>query len=82
MLSLFQDDTENQTSEKKEGTKKKKHRVKTVELPIEAYTHGYSQTELNNYMELEVSKIQLFVACVLVVSEGYHSSVHVNRMAM
>jgi hypothetical protein len=57
MLLLFQDDTENQTtSEKKEGTKKKKNRVKTVELPIEAHTHGYSQTELNNYMELEVSK--------------------------
>lgn len=55
MLLLFQDDTENQTnSEKKEGTKKKK-RVKTVELPIEAHTHGYSQTELNLYMEMEVS---------------------------
>jgi hypothetical protein len=53
---LFQDDAESQTaSEKKEGMKKKKHRVKTVELPIEAHTHGYSQTELNNYMELEVS---------------------------
>jgi len=29
--------------------------VKTVELPIEAHTHGYSQTELNHYMEMEVS---------------------------
>lgn len=53
---FFQDDIENQaTSEKKDGTKKKKQLVKTVELPIEAYTHGYSQAELNNYMELEVS---------------------------
>jgi hypothetical protein len=57
MLLLFQDDTENLTgSEKKEGTKKKKHRMKIVELPIETHTHGYSQTELNNYMELEVCK--------------------------
>ena len=56
MLLLFQDDTENQTSfEKKEGTKKKKH-VKTMELPIETHTHGYSQTDLNNYMEQEVSQ--------------------------
>lgn len=52
-----EDDTENQTnSEKKEGTKKKK-RVKTVELPIEAHTHGYSQTELNHYVELECKMI-------------------------
>jgi len=52
-----EDDTENQTSsEKKEGTKKKK-RVKTVELPIEAHTRGYSQTELNNYMELECKMV-------------------------
>lgn len=64
MLLLFQNDTENQTSsEKKEGTKKKK-RVKTVELPIEAHTHGYSRIELNNYMELEVSQSSFFVACV------------------
>lgn len=56
MVFLLQDDTENQTaSEKKDGTRKKKHLVKTVELPIEAYTHGYSQAELNNYIELEVS---------------------------
>jgi hypothetical protein len=64
MLLLLQDDTENQTSsEKKEGTKKKKHRVKTVELPIEAHTHGYSQTELNNYMELEVSESSFCGMC-------------------
>jgi hypothetical protein len=54
--SLFQDDAESQTtSEKKDGTRKKKQLMKTLELPIEAYTHGYSQAELNNYMELEVS---------------------------
>lgn len=52
-----EDDSETQTSsEKKEGTKKKK-RVKTVELPIEARTHGYSQTELNNFLELECKMV-------------------------
>lgn len=29
--------------------------MKTIELPIEAQTHGYSQHILNNYMEQEVS---------------------------
>jgi hypothetical protein len=53
---LFQDDADSQvTSEKKDVTKKKKQLVKTVELPIESYTHGYCQTDLNNLMELEVS---------------------------
>lgn len=56
LLFLFQDDADNQaTSEKKDGAKKKKQLVKTLELPIEAYTHGYSQAELKNYVELEVS---------------------------
>lgn len=55
-ILLFQDDADSQvTSEKKDVTKKKKQLVKTVELPIESYTHGYCQTDLNNLMELEVS---------------------------
>jgi hypothetical protein len=56
MVWFLQDDAESQpTSEKKDGTRKKKQLLKTVDLPIEAHTHGYSQAELNNYMELEVS---------------------------
>lgn len=53
-----EDDTESQTtSEKKDGTRKKKQLMKTVELPIEAYTHGYSQAELNNYIEMECKMV-------------------------
>ncbi|XP_063823445.1 97 kDa heat shock protein isoform X1 [Ostrinia nubilalis] len=37
----------------KSKDKSKKVIVKTVELPIEARTHGYSQQELNSYMEQE-----------------------------
>ncbi|KAL0839520.1 hypothetical protein ABMA28_016223 [Loxostege sticticalis] len=37
----------------KSKEKSKKVLVKTVELPIEARTHGYSQQELNSYMEQE-----------------------------
>jgi hypothetical protein len=56
MMWFLKDDTESQaTSEKKDGTRKKKQLLKTVELPIEVHTHGYSQAELNNYIELEVS---------------------------
>jgi hypothetical protein len=63
MLWFFQDDTESQTtSEKKDGTRKKKQLLKTVELPIEAYTHGYSQAELNNYTELEVGTRVMFIS--------------------
>ncbi|GLH02084.1 Heat shock protein 68 [Gryllus bimaculatus] len=44
-------------SDKKDGTKKKKSSVKVVELPIEAYTHGFSQVDLNNYIEQECKMI-------------------------
>ncbi|KAK7794683.1 hypothetical protein R5R35_008015 [Gryllus longicercus] len=44
-------------SDKKDGTKKKKSSVKAVELPIEAYTHGFSQVDLNNYIEQECKMI-------------------------
>jgi heat shock protein len=33
--------------------KKKKATTKTIELPLEAKTHGYSQTEVNNFLEQE-----------------------------
>ncbi|KAJ9601801.1 hypothetical protein L9F63_000029, partial [Diploptera punctata] len=51
-----EEDGENtNASDKKDGNnKKKKQLVKTVELPIEAYTHGYSQAELNTYTEQEL----------------------------
>lgn len=35
--------------------KKKKPTTKSIELPLESKTHGYAQTELNNYFEEEVS---------------------------
>ncbi|KAL4703379.1 hypothetical protein ACJJTC_011168 [Scirpophaga incertulas] len=37
----------------KSKDKSKKVLVKTIELPIDARTHGYSQQELNGYMEQE-----------------------------
>lgn len=48
-LFLFQEE-----SERKEA-KKKKQIIKTINLPVEALTHGYSQLDLNNYIEQEVS---------------------------
>jgi hypothetical protein len=74
MLWLFQDDLDSQaTTEKKDGIKKKKQLVKTMELPIEAYTHGYSQAELNNFMEQEVSLSGQVFIMILVVKhlEGF-----------
>ncbi|KAM3968069.1 heat shock protein 70Cb isoform 1-T1 [Aphomia sociella] len=42
------------TDDKKDKSKeKKKVLVKTIELPIDARTHGFSQHELNAYMEQE-----------------------------
>lgn len=41
-------------AEKKEAKKAGK-KITVTELPIEAFTHGYSQVELNNYIEQEVS---------------------------
>lgn len=43
-------------AEKKEA-KKKKQVVKTINLPVEAITHGYSQLDLNNYIEQECKMI-------------------------
>nr|UYE98994.1 heat shock protein 70 [Ophraella communa] len=37
--------------------KKKKQTVKSVELPIEAITHGFSQVEINNFTEQEFKMI-------------------------
>ncbi|XP_049861111.1 heat shock 70 kDa protein 4 [Schistocerca gregaria] len=52
-----EDDAEGQgNTEKKEASKKKKI-VKTVDLPIESYTHGISQLDLNNYIEQECKMI-------------------------
>lgn len=56
-LHLFQ---ENGDDKKDKSKDKKKVVVKTVELPIEAQTHGYSQSELNSYMEQEVCNIYSF----------------------
>ncbi|KAM3968071.1 heat shock protein 70Cb isoform 3-T3 [Aphomia sociella] len=45
---------EDNTDDKKDKSKeKKKVLVKTIELPIDARTHGFSQHELNAYMEQE-----------------------------
>lgn len=46
---------QNNVDDKKDKSKdKKKVVVKTVELPIACETHGYSQHELNSFMEQEV----------------------------
>ncbi|XP_026466524.1 heat shock 70 kDa protein 4-like isoform X1 [Ctenocephalides felis] len=37
--------------------KEKKITVKSTELPIDAYTHGYTQSDLNNYFEQECKMI-------------------------
>ncbi|KOB75531.1 Uncharacterized protein OBRU01_07242 [Operophtera brumata] len=44
---------ENGDDKKDKSKDKKKVVVKTVELPIEAQTHGYSQSDLNSYLEQE-----------------------------
>uniref|UniRef100_A0A0A9XY29 Heat shock 70 kDa protein 4L n=1 Tax=Lygus hesperus TaxID=30085 RepID=A0A0A9XY29_LYGHE len=41
----------------KKDSKKKKHVTKTVDLPIETYTHGFTQTMLNDYQEQECKMI-------------------------
>ncbi|CAH2063339.1 unnamed protein product, partial [Iphiclides podalirius] len=43
----------NDDKKDKSKDKSKKVLVKTVELPIDARTHGYSQHEINSYMEQE-----------------------------
>lgn len=45
------------TTDKKDPQKKKKSTVKVVELHIEAYTHGFSQSDLNNFIEQECKMI-------------------------
>ncbi|XP_046395458.1 heat shock 70 kDa protein 4 isoform X1 [Ischnura elegans] len=47
---------ESEATEKKDG-KKKKVLVKTIELPIEVFTHGYNQSEINNYTEQECKMV-------------------------
>lgn len=49
------DSQEDQNDDKKDKSKDKTKKilVKTVELPIDAQTHGFSQHELNSYMEQE-----------------------------
>lgn len=49
-------------AEKKEAKKAGK-KITVTELPIEAFTHGYSQVELNNYIEQEVS-ISIFIVVI------------------
>jgi heat shock protein len=41
----------------KKQDKKKKSVTKTIELPLESKTHGYSVTEVNNYIEQECKMI-------------------------
>lgn len=53
MFQADENDKGNEKQEKKEG-KKKKQVTKTIDLPIDAVTHGYSQALLNEYQELEV----------------------------
>ncbi|KAL1122529.1 hypothetical protein AAG570_002860 [Ranatra chinensis] len=43
--------------EDKKDVKKKKQLTKTVDLPIEGMTHGYSQVQLNDYYEMECKMI-------------------------
>lgn len=50
-LLLFQ---ENGDDKKDKSKDKKKVVVKTIELPIDAQTHGFPQNELHNYFEQEV----------------------------
>ncbi|CAH2979698.1 unnamed protein product [Chilo suppressalis] len=49
------DNQEENADDKKDKSKEKSKKVlvKTVELPIDARTHGYSQQELNGYIEQE-----------------------------
>lgn len=60
----------NEKPEKKDG-KKKKQITKTIDLPIEAITHGYSQTLLNEYQELEVNQIKEILFCIFIVLTFY-----------
>lgn len=53
---LFQ---ENPDDKKDKSKEKKKVVVKTIELPVEAQTHGYPQTELHSYVEQEVCSVHL-----------------------
>ncbi|XP_038213735.1 heat shock 70 kDa protein 4L isoform X2 [Zerene cesonia] len=49
------DNQEDANDDKKDKSKDKTKKVlvKTIELPIDARTHGFSQTELNSYLEKE-----------------------------
>lgn len=54
-LNLSTHFQEHNDDKKDKAKEKKKVIVKTIELPIDAETHGYSKHELNTYMEQEVS---------------------------
>lgn len=51
---LFNKFQNSATDDSKIKDKKKKGSVKVLELPLEANTHGYTATELTNYLEQEV----------------------------
>lgn len=51
LCAYFQEHNDDKKDKSKE---KKKVIVKTIELPIDAKTHGFSRHELNSYMEQEV----------------------------
>ncbi|CAB0002287.1 unnamed protein product [Nesidiocoris tenuis] len=48
---------EGDDGKEKKDSKKKKQVTKTLDLPIEAYTHGYSQKVLNDYHEQECKMV-------------------------
>lgn len=50
IILILQDDAENKE-------KKKKSVLKSIELPVEALTYGFSQVELNQYTEQEFKMI-------------------------
>lgn len=51
------------SDDSKNKDKKKKAAAKMIELPLEAKTHGYSQSELQGYQDQEV--IMLFFSLLL-----------------
>lgn len=51
-MHLLQDHADDKKDKSKDKTKKVL--VKTIELPIDAQTHGFPKHELNGYMEQEV----------------------------
>nr|UTH79107.1 heat shock protein 70-4 [Protohermes costalis] len=56
-ISSWFSNANNAADGEKSKDKKKKQVVKTIDLPIDAFTHGLSQHELNNLVELECKMI-------------------------